>query len=259
VSRLILMLVLLLGVALPGTAEADARKSYRVTYRLTLVGAPPNVTLEGRSQAVHVRRCENWAERGEIAFTIQSGGRPAASVVHAAGGEEAADGTSLNWSTQMTVNGQRSEFRSNGTVAMAGKGGKVQTMNNGVPRTVDLPDGAYFPGAGMTKVVSELAAGKTSISIRMFQAGMKQDVLEHSFTVVPSPFSAAPPPLDPAGLTRGPSWIVKVAHGLEPNKGTESYMQLHANGLTSRMLVNMGGLMIEFAVASVEPVPDMSC
>lgn len=253
----LLLAFILLSVA-PATVSADELKSFRANYRLALVFAP-NTSIDGTAQMSSVRRCNDWFAQSDISYSIKVNGRVETTLRYEARGVEAADGTRIDWSVQMTVDGQRSEIRTSGAVAAAGKGGTLQVVENGTPRTFELPDGVYLYGYGWEMIVAQLKAGKTIVPIKLLDIAGEPLVIDLVVNEVPALRLKAPPPFDPAGLTRGRSWWLRVTDRSADRSQASMTVRLHENGLSSFMSAPMSGLLVDFILASVEPLPEPGC
>lgn len=256
--RLVRALVFVAVFGMPGAVGAAELKPHIATYKPALSGAPAGIEVDGQIFMSNMLRCKAWTFNQSSSISIQAQGKRMVSLVLIQQGEESIDGKSMNFTSQMAVNGQRMEIKDTGTASGRGKSGKVDVEQGGAKKTIDLPDGAYFPAGATEKMIDELTAGKKSFSIKMFDPARAHDVVEQNYTISDSPFSTASLPADPGGLLAGPSWIVKSVTSVN-GQPSEVFYQMHRSGVASRIMQNVGGIKIEFTIETLQAMPAMGC
>lgn len=257
-KRLARALVFVAVLGMPGAAGAADLKSHMAMYQATLKGAPANVTANGQIALSAVLRCKTWNFGQSMNLGIDANGKSAFLMVVGQEGEESSDGKSMTHKTMLMINGQRIETKGKGTTAGLGKAGKVEIEQGGVVRTVEIAAGTYFVAGAMGRMIAELSAGKKSFAIKAYDPATTYQVLDQTYTVVPSPFSAKPLPDDPNGLLAGKSWIVKSTVSVG-GQTSETVLQVHASGVTSRILQNIGGVEVEFTLDNLIGFPPIGC
>jgi hypothetical protein len=256
--RLLRALVFTAVLTLPASAGAGELKSHMAMYKATLKGAPAGVTADGQIILSVMQRCKIWDFRQSMNLVVNANGKTAMLMVLGQEGEESIDGKALTSKSMLAVNGQQMQTTDKGTTAGLGKAGKVEVEQGGARKTVTIPDGGYFFAGATNKMLAELDAGKKSFVIMVYDPMITHDVAEQTYAVTPSPFSDAPLPADPGTLLKGKSWAVKSTMMVN-GRPSETFVQVHESGVSSRILQNIGGIQIEFTLQSLQGFPAIGC
>lgn len=251
-------LVVAMILALPGAAGAAELKPHMAMYKAALNGAPAGVTVDGQIITSLIQRCKIWDVRQSMNLTVGANGRTAMVMVMGQEGEESVDGKSMTAKTQLVVNGQDVRTTDKAATAGLGKAGKVEVEQGGQRATVEIPDGGYFFAGAVNRMLSELRDGKKSFTLKVYDSAITHAVAEQKYEIAPSPFSAAALPADPSGLLKGKSWVMKYSATVN-GQPSETFVQLHESGVSSRILQNMGGIQIEFTLQSLQGFPASGC
>ncbi len=249
------MLLAAMLVAAPAAAQL---KPHMASYGAVLKNVPAGVEGSGSITVSTMLRCRSWHYGQSTSLVISAGGRPAVAMAIGLQGEEAADGRSMSYRSQTALNGQRSDIEGKGSAAGPGQAGRIEIVQDGVARTVALPDGAFFMVAGAARMLEELRAGRTPFKIRAFDPVSTQQVLEQGYSIVPSPFADTKLPADAGGLLAGRSWVVRSV-GAVGGQTLETVLQVHESGVVSRVLQTVGGIAVEFTLQHLQPLPAVPC
>ncbi len=259
--------VLLLALALPETAAAQAGPPaiipHMASYKASLPEAPANVTAEGQIAVSATLRCDRWQFTHADLLAITADGRPLLLMATSQEGEEAADGSRLQYRTQLVLNSQRAQVAGRGTAADDGAPGQVEIEQDGASRTVEMPPRARFVFDAVGHLLGELAAGRKEVALPVYDALVLHKVVEQRYTVVPSPFATPELPsevqaLDAAGLLAGRSWIVKSAMSVAGQR-VETVAQIHDSGIASRIRQNVAGITVEYTLDRLQALPRIDC
>lgn len=156
------------------------------------------------------------------------------------------------------MNGQQSQATDKAVTSGLGKAGKAEVELNGTRKMVDLPDGSYFFAAATKKILAELKAGKKSFTVKVYDSAVTHAVVEQTYEIVPSPFSNVALPDDPSGMLNGKNWVLKYVATVN-GQPSETFLQIHESGVSSRVLQSIGGIQIEFTLKSLQGFPAIGC
>jgi hypothetical protein len=256
--RLLRALVFTIALTVPASVGAGELKPHMAMYGASLKGAPAGVTAEGQIIISLIQRCKIWDVRQSMNLIVGANGRTALVMVMGQEGEESIDGKSMTAKTQLAVNGKDMRSTDKATTAGLGKAGKVDVEQGGARSTVELPDGSYFFAGAANRMVNELGDGKKAFTLKVYDSAITHAISEQKYELVPSPFSNAALPADPGGLLKGKSWVVKYSTTIN-GQPSETFVQVHESGVSSRIMQNIGGIQIEFTLQSLQGFPVIGC
>ncbi len=243
-----------LGLLTP--AGAADLKGHIAVYKLTV--SHPGVEADGQLLISAHRACKTWSVNQTSSLELGSGGRTLLVMVQQHQSQESTDGRSMTSKSEAIFNGQKAEVSSVGTAAGLGKAGKVEVEQGGAKRTVTLPDGAYFGLGASARLIDELKSGKQKFSITGFDQVTTNEVLTQNYEVVASPFTQDKLPGEHGGLLDGKSWNVKTSFEVRGAPQTV-FTTVHESGVTSRMLLTLDKVKIEYTLTEVQPLPASPC
>jgi len=243
-----------LGISTP--AGAADLKGHIAVYKLTV--NHPGVEADGQLLISAHRACKTWSVNQTSSLELGSGGRMVLVLIQQHQSQESTDGRSMTAKSEAIFNDTKAEISSVGTAAGLGKAGKVEVEQAGAKRTVTLPDGAYFGLGASARMIDELKSGKQKFAVTGFDQVTTSELLTQNYEVVASPFTQDTLPGDHGGLLDGKSWNLKSSFDVRGVPQTV-FVTVHESGVTSRLLLTLDKIKVEYTLTEVQPLPASPC
>lgn len=215
---------------------------------------------EGRLAIRVAQICEGWRISTTLEFWVETTDRRSLRIETVNGVEESTRGDLLSFSTLSRLNGDvQAETKGAAEIRPGAPGRAVFTAPS--RREVVLPKDTLFPAAGGRLLLDRLIAGRTQVQRKLFD-GSTGDPFEVLDTVAPGRLALAGTPSgDGAALLRSPSWRLQSLWTRDDGRETVQRMelQLHANGVTSRMIIDLGLVVLEARLTEIERLSMPPC
>lgn len=218
------------------------------------------VTKSGGKLLLRIERiCEGWriGTRLDFRASMADGGKLDIEITN--GVEESLDGNVLSFATQSRLNGDVQVETKGAAGVKAGNGGRA-IFTVPARHEVALPEGALFPAAGARLLLDRLIAGRTQVQRLLFD-GSAPEPYEVLDTVAPGRLAPGSAPKGDGALLAAPSWRLQSLwtrnDGREKVQNLE--VQLHANGVTSRMIIDLGVIALDARLAEIRRLPEPEC
>lgn len=275
-TRLLLASTVLAGVALaavPAHAEGGFAP-HRAVYDLTL--SPKAQTKEGTALSGRMvyefngSACDGWTTQFRY-VTVMSGSEGAQDRVTdlRVTSYEAPKGDSFDFVNQSYMN-QRIDNNTKGTAARNEGGGVTVKLDQPEKRSYKITEPALFPTAHMSKVVTTARDGGTILEAPIFDGSGDGDKVYRSTTVIgrertgPDDTAAEPAAAVP-DLASARRWPVSISYfdgEREGGEDTPDYTMsfiLYENGVSRRLTMDYGDLVIDGRLSSIEMLPKRDC
>ena len=117
-----------------------------------------------------------------------------------------------------------------------------------------------FPAAGARHLIDLLLAGRTGVTRRIFD-GSAPEPFHVVDEVGRGRLAPGDPPQGDGGLLAAPSWRIVSVWTLDGGRDTvqKTEFQLHANGVTSRMIVDLDLLVLDARLIEIRRLPAPDC
>jgi hypothetical protein len=236
-------------------------------YRLSLVQLkiPGEAASAGGDLALRVEKtCGHWRIISRFDFNIvfrDAQRRMRLEVAH--GLEEDLEGQTLLFESHNAVNGVK-VLSVKGTANMP-EGGGVGRAVFMSPQRADyaLPAGTLFPTATTHRTVDALERGARIDSYFLFDGSNPAGPYRVSDVAGGRPLALERPPTGDHGLLSTPSWRVTSAffdhRSVDAEPLSTTVTQLHANGVVSRVLLDVGFLVADGELVEITSLPLPSC
>lgn len=215
---------------------------------------------EGRLRLRIGRICEGWQIATRLEFRVETTDGKVLQVETINGVEESADGDLLSFSTLSRLNGEVQSETKGAASVKPGDGGRV-IFTAPARHELALPEGTLFPAAGARLLLDRLIAGRTQVQRKIFD-GSTPDPLEVLDTVARGRLAPGRAPTGDGGnLLAAASWRLLSLWTRDGGRETVQKMevQLHANGVTSRMIVDLGLIVLDARLTDIRRLPMPSC
>lgn len=255
----VLVAALLLG---PGPAGAADIVPHAATYDLVL----QSLRLEGKAAAsdgkllLRIEQiCEGWrvATRLDFGVTLETG--QALRIETSNGVEESAKGDLLSFATVSRLNGEV-QWQTKGAASVASGDGGRAVFTEPSRQDLPLPPGTTFPAAGARLLLDRLVAGRTQVTRKIFD-GSAPEPFGVIDTVARGRLAPGGPPRGDGALLSARSWRLQSLWTRDDGRETIQKMelQLHANGVASRMVLDLGVLVVDARLKEIERLPVPEC
>ena len=256
---------LVLGLLAPPAAAAEL-VPHEARYRLAL----ENVKIEGSvvdgggEMWMRLERdCEAWTLKGPFVFRATLANGDELRIEAGSTLSESLDGLRMTFDTFVRVNGETVEALK-GRAALESPGGPgkaVFTMPE--KKRIPLPPGTGFPITEGKRSIDDLLRGKTVRNYIMFDGSSADGPFEVSDFAAGAPLALAEAPKGDIDLLESPSWRVQsdfyVYGSRTPEPLQTLIVQNHANGVTSRMVIDQGYLSFQGSLIEIRRLPEPDC
>lgn len=260
-----LSIVCLLSAAV--SAQAATLVPHEAHYRLVLVQLkiPGEAASAGGDLALRVEKtCGHWRIVSRFDFSIAFRDAQRRMRVEVAQGlEEDLEGRTLSFESHTAINGKE-VLSIKGTASAPEDGGDGRAVFT-APRRVDyaLPAGTLFPTATTQRTVAALERGMRMDSYLLFDGSNPAGPYRVSDVAGGKPLTLKQRPAGDGSLLNSPSWRVTSAffdhRGVDTEPLSTTVTQLHANGVVSRVLLDVGFLVVDGELVEITSLPLPSC
>ncbi len=260
-----LLVICILSAANPSSAATLV--PHEAHYQLSLVQLkiPGEAVSAGGDLALRVEKtCGYWRIVSRFDFNIvfrDAQRRMRLEVAH--GLEEDLEGRTLLFESHNAVNGA-SVLSVKGTANMP-EGGGVGRAVFTTPQRADyaLPAGTLFPTATTRHTVDALERGSRIDSYLLFDGSNPTGPYRVSDVAGGKPLALKRRPIGDDNLLKGPSWRVTSAffdhRSVDAEPLSTTVAQLHANGVVSRVLLDVGFLVADGELVEITSLPLPNC
>jgi len=232
--------------------------TYGVSLQQLRTGETP-VRSGGQLTLKLERICEGWRMNTRLTFTAGLAGGRTLRLLSDNGIEESNDGRLLSFATSSALNDEPAAVtRGAAQIFPDGTGRAVFTAPK--RRDVQLPSGVVFPVAGAALLLKRLEAGNKQSTRRLFD-GSVETVSKVVEKVIANTLPLSRPPRGDAGLLKARSWPVagEWFHPDTEQTLQKSTIQLHANGVASRMVIDLGLLVLKARLTDIRRLAAPDC
>ena len=239
---------------------------HQAHYRLSLLQLkiPGEAATAGGDLALRVERtCSHWRILSRFNFSLEFRDRQRRmriEVVH--GMEEDLDGRTLLFESHSALNGEGVSIKGTASIPEAGGVGRA-VFTAPQPADIALPEGTLFPTATVRRTVDALEHGLRVDSYFLFDGSNPAGSFRASDVVGGKPLTLKRRPVGDANLLNAPSWRVTSAffdhRSVDAGPLSTTVSQLHANGVVSRVLIDVGPLVADAELVEIKSLPLPSC
>jgi hypothetical protein len=255
-------LLILLGLAIPGVACADALTGQDALYDLSLskVRTHDVTGAVGQMRFSVVDGCTGWGTTQHMTLLIRNADGSLNKTVTDYITWETKDGNMLTFTLRERDDDGKEVVDDSGVALHTGaNGGGTITYSTPADTILSMPPGTLFPMAHTEALIAAGHAGKKFISVPLFD-GTTSDGAQHTFVAVldengprPSPFSSL------AGL---PSTVVDIAFYERKNDDEtpdfRSQMRYYDDGVATDILLDFGDFVMKGKLDSLS-IPASLC
>ena len=259
-----LHLTLLAGIALlPGAAVAVELTPHEAVYRLTLLETNLKGAIVQSQGALGVRfrrQCGNWQSQSELLFKLELDNGKTVRIHNMLRLRENEKGGRIEfvgW-TDSDKSG-KIDTRGSATIPASGDPGEaVFKKPNRDQRKLAI--GMGLPTESFMKIMEQLLVGETPAPVHYFDPYSKYTEMR---LLGGSPTILKRPPKGDSGLVEGKSWRLRVTPVFESEVlnqlGAHTVMQVHANGIASHMIIDLGNMKLNAELVKVRRIDSSGC
>lgn len=252
------------GTVSPARAETVRLIPHEANYSVGLHEARMGaITFVDGSIGISASRgCESWDIVQTSVIEAGSGDTPSFSLAGESEMHEALDGAWFAFDTTVTIN-QSDRQRLTGRAERDGDGRPILNIERPEPATVALPRETLFLVEALEASVTALFLRAERIHPHVLFDGSDADAVRATDLAAGQPAPLAETLSDPDGLTRGE--IKRVVSTFFDLSQTDSEPQMTvvsdmlANGVTTRMTIDLDFMVIEATLTEVTALPDAAC
>lgn len=255
---------ILIAGANGASAQAPGLQPHQAVYDLSLteVRMPGASSAGAGSFVVRLqKRCEDWVllTQLQIGMVLENGAPLDIQSISAS--EESMDGRQLVFESELRMNDRLFDSLA-GTATLADDG--TGTVNIEIPEesTVALPRGTQFPIGAFHSTMARVIAGDKVIEYTLFD-GSSPTAIKGTDIVAGTPEPLDQPPSGDADLLAGQahrivsSYFDMTATDAEPMSSNTS--DVLENGITTRILLDIGMAEAEGVLTSIAALPEPEC
>ncbi len=251
--------------ALASPALAGPIADHRAIYTMTLASSGPGSGVQGASgeMALDVRgQCDTVTVNQRFKSDFWgSDGKPKHTEL-AISSLEAADGASFEFSLHNEVDGVIAEdFKGKATRGQGGHDGTIAYDAAAFPTAV-LPGEAIFPTEHMKALLAAAEAGKSALSVLIFD-GAEKGKIYHASALIGRKSEGGAPPKGLEALAGLAHWPVSISYfptnSSEPLPEYETSFELYANGVSGTLSIDYGDFALRGDLAALQLMPKVDC
>ena len=247
---------------------ADARAGmveplpHRALYHMQILKSGGDVAdVEGEMAFEWQDSCDGWSvtQRSQMNFLYASG--DSARVGWSLTSWEAKDGSRYRFVSRELTNGEVvSEFR--GDANLSKNGGEARYNKPNAHQT-KLPAGSFFPTQHSLVLIEQAMKGAPMLWAEVFDGSDQDGLFAVSAAITPLPAAARKAADQRRELKGVPGWNVSLAfyapqtQAAEPEH--EQSLQLYANGVVDRLVLDYGEFSIVGTLSKIETLPKPNC
>lgn len=248
------------------SARAATLVPHTAQYRLSLeqLKIPGEAAAAGGDLAIRIERtCKKWRIISHFQFNIDF--RDSDRRMHvevAQGSEEDLNGQTLLFESHTTVNGEN-VLSLKGTADLTEAGDNRAILTKPERAVLTLPKGTLLPMFAARRTLDALERGVRFDSYLLFDGSNPTGPYRVSDVVGGKPLSLKRPPTGDTVLLDTQSWRVSSSFfdhksvDVEPQSTT--VIQIHSNGIVSRVLLDIGFLVAEGELVEIKSLPTPNC
>ncbi len=266
-TPLLRLSTLAVALALAATSAAAATiVPHEARYRLALekIELEGNVVDGGGEMWVRLERsCEAWTMKGPFVFHATLANGSELRIEAGSSVSETLDGLGLTFDSFVRINGEMVEALK-GRAALESPGGPGQAIYT-LPekKRIPLPEGTGFPISEGRRSIDALLSGTTMRNYILFDGSTADGPFEVSDFAAGAPLALDDPPKGDVDLLNSPSWRVQSDFYVYGSKAPEPLQTLiaqnHANGVTSRMKIDLGFMVFQASLVEIARLPEPDC
>ena len=258
VGGLVVFAVLSSAPRLDATEIAPHGATYNLVLRKT--GLPERVTGSSGKLLIRVERiCEGWRIGTRLDFQAKLANGETFHVEIVNGIEESTEGDLLSFSTLTRLNGEVQSATKGAAETGPEEGGRA-IFTSPTRSEAPLRKGTLFPAAAARELLEKLVAGRTQVQRLIFD-GSAPGPYEVLDTVARGRLAPGGAPTGDGALLNTPSWRLQSLwtrdDGREKIQALE--VQLHSNGVTSRMIIDLGAMTLDARLVEIQRLPQPDC
>jgi hypothetical protein len=252
-------------VLLPGAAAAVELTPHEAIYRLTLI----QTELKGKSAIVQSqgalgvrfrRVCGNWQSQTELLFRLElDNGKTIRihNMLRLRENEKGGRVEFVGWTDSDKLG--KVDTRGNATIPASGDPGEAMFDKPNKDQR-KLAIGVGLPTESFMKIMDQLLVGETPAPVHYFDPYSKYTEMRLTGG---SPTILKRPPEGNAELVEGKSWRLRVTPVFESEVlnqlGAHTVMQVHANGVASHMILDLGNMKLNAELVKVRRIDSSGC
>jgi hypothetical protein len=254
------------GTAAQKTVDRVVLAPHRAVYDLVLDNAKPSGNIETARGRIAFEFTGDACEGYALSFrqVTQLGTEAGPRLIDARTTSfEAGDGASYRFKTESSAGGDRSETV-DGTARKSDGGYEVKLRQ---PKSETYREGsdALFPNAQMKAVIQAARAGKTTLSVRLYDGANSGKEVYDTLSVIGKRIDTEPSekPLQRPEFEKMARWPVTISYFKAGSaESTPSYtisFELYDNGVTGAVRLDYGGFALRGTLTRLDLLPQESC
>jgi len=259
------VLILFLCLAVVRTAVGAEVLPHRALYELSMLKNRDAslMALDGTMAFEWQDSCDGWSinQRSIMGFYYEGG--ESTDLNWSMVSWEAKDGLSYRFIVRQTTDGQHTdEFRGDATLRADGSGGEA-TYSAPDRHKVELPAGSFFPTAHSLKVVERAMESDPMLWAQVFDGSDAEGLFSVNVVVTPLTPEARKQADEQPALKGVPGWHISTAfyalEGQAAEPEHEQQLDLFANGVVERMVLDYGDFTVLGTLKRLEALPKPRC
>jgi hypothetical protein len=235
---------------------------HRALYHMQILKSGGDIAdIEGEMAFEWQDSCDGWSvtQRSQMDFLYASG--EAAKVGWSLTSWESKDGKRYRFVSRELTNGELvSEFR--GDADLSKNGGEAR-YNKPDAHETPLPAGALFPTQHSMTLIAQAMKGDPMLWAEVFDGSDKDGLFAVSAAITPLSDAERKEADQRPQLKGVPGWHVSLAfyapEGQAAEPEHEQTIQLYANGVVDRMVLDYGEFSILGTLSKIEALPKPNC
>lgn len=258
------LILFLCVLAVPGAAGADILP-HRALYELSMLKNRDAslIALDGNMAFEWQDSCDGWSINQRSIMGFYYDGGESTELNWSLVSWEAKDGLSYRFIVRQLSDGQQTdEFRGDATLRPDGSGGTA-TYSAPDRHTVALPAGGLFPTAHSLEIIERAAANKPMLWAQVFDGSDAEGLFGVHVVVTPLSVEARKQADQQPALKGVPGWHISTAFyapsGQAAEPEHEQQLDLFANGVVDRLVLDYGDFTVLGTLKRLEPLPVPRC
>ncbi len=249
-----------------GAAAADVvLQPHQAHYRLetTEVRMPgAGASLPGEFIVRLQKRCTDWVLLTQLSVGLEVANGQILEIQSIGAAEESLDGRTMTFESELRMNDNVIEaLQGSAQLNADGSGGTV-TIAGPDAQTLPLPKGTVFSVTAFHETVGKILAGEKIVSYILFDGSTPEPIRGTDVVVGPAKPMETLPEGD-TDLITGPGWqVVTSFYGLNDTDSqplVTNTAHVHANGVTTRISLDIGLAVTEGTLTLVQSLPEPAC
>ena len=253
----------------PGTAGDAAAadvvlQPHQAHYRLetTEVRMPgAGASFPGEFIVRLQKRCTDWVLLTQLTVGLEVANGQILEIQSIGAAEESLDGRNMTFESELRMNNEVIEALQ-GSAQLNADGSGTVNITRPANQTLPLPKGTVFSVTAFHETVGKILAGEKIVNYILFDGSTPEPIRGTDVVVGPAKPMETPPEGD-AGLITGPGWqVVTSFYGLNDTDSqplVTNTAHVHANGVTTRISLDIGLAVTEGTLTLVQALPEPAC